>query len=384
MSATDFRARLEALAADDLLRTRLVLEAPCGPEAVVDGRRLVSFAGNDYLGLANHPEIVDAFRAGAACWGAGAGASHLVSGHQRPHEELEVALARFVALPRALYFSTGYMANLAVLPALAGRGDTVIADRLNHASLVDAALLSRATVRRYPHGEVAAVARALEASDGRKVVVTDGVFSMDGDIAPLPELLALCERHDALLVVDDAHGFGVLGAQGRGVLSHFGIASPRLIYIGTLGKAAGVAGAFVAGDADAIEWLMQTGRSYRYTTAAPAATACAVLASLRLIEEGDARRARLAAHRLRMRQVLATCRWPLMPSDTAIQPVRVGGNSEVLALSARLRERGLWVPAIRPPTVPAGSARLRVSLSAAHEVAHIDALCVALNEVGHE
>jgi 8-amino-7-oxononanoate synthase len=384
MSATDFRARLEALAADDLLRTRLVLEAPCGPEAVVGGRRLVSFAGNDYLGLANHPEIVDAFRAGAARWGAGAGASHLVSGHQRPHEELEVALARFVGLPRALYFSTGYMANLAVLPVLAGRGDTVIADRLNHASLVDAALLSRATVRRYPHGDVAAAARMLEAADGRKVVVTDGVFSMDGDIAPLPELLALCERHDALLVVDDAHGFGVLGAQGRGVLSHFGIASPRLIYIGTLGKAAGVAGAFVAGDADAIEWLMQTGRSYRYTTAAPAATACAVLASLRLIEEGDERRARLAAHRLCMRQVLATCRWPLMPSDTAIQPVRVGGNSEVLALSARLRERGLWVPAIRPPTVPAGSARLRVSLSAAHEAAHIDALCAALNEVGHE
>jgi 8-amino-7-oxononanoate synthase len=384
MSATDFRARLEALAADDLRRTRLVLEAPCGPEAVVDGRCLVSFAGNDYLGLANHPEIVDAFREGAARWGAGAGASHLVSGHQRPHEELEAALARFTGLPRALYFSTGYMANLAVLPALAGRGDTVIADRLNHASLVDAALLSRATVRRYPHGDVAAVARALETADGRKVVVTDGVFSMDGDIAPLPELLALCERHDALLVVDDAHGFGVLGEQGRGVLTHFGIASPRLIYVGTLGKAAGVAGAFVAGDADAIEWLMQTGRSYRYTTAAPAATACAVLASLRLIEEGDERRARLVEHRLRMRQRLATCRWPLMPSDTAIQPVRVGGNSEVLALSARLRERGLWVPAIRPPTVPAGSARLRVSLSAAHEVAHIDALCAALNEVGHE
>ena len=384
MSATDFRARLEALAADDLLRTRRVLEAPCGPEAVVDGRRLVSFAGNDYLGLANHPEIVDAFREGAARWGAGAGASHLVSGHQRPHEELEVALARFIGLPRALYFSTGYMANLAVIPALAGRGDTVIADRLNHASLVDAAVLSRATVRRYPHGEVAAVARALEAADGRKVVVTDGVFSMDGDIAPLPELLALCERHDALLVVDDAHGFGVLGEQGRGVLSHFGIASPRLIYVGTLGKAAGVAGAFVAGDADAIEWLMQTGRSYRYTTAAPAATACAVQASLCLIEAGDERRARLAEHRLRMRQTLATCRWPLMPSDTAIQPVRVGGNSEVLALSARLQERGLWVPAIRPPTVPAGSARLRVSLSAAHGAAHIDALCAALNEVGHE
>lgn len=384
MSATDFRTRLEALAADDLLRARVVLDAPCGPEAVVDGQTLVSFASNDYLGLAGHPEVVDAFRAGAARWGAGAGASHLVSGHQRPHEELEIALARFVCMPRALFFSTGYMSNLAVLPAFAGRGDTVITDRLNHASLVDAALLSRATVRRFPHGDVAAVSRALEAADGRKVVVTDGVFSMDGDIAPLPELLALCERHDALLVVDDAHGFGVLGAQGRGVLSYFGLASPRLVYIGTLGKAAGVAGAFVAGDADAMEWLMQNARSYRYTTAAPAATACALLTSLRLIEQGDDRRARLKRHRARMRRALASCAWPLMPSDTAIQPVRVGGNAEVLALSARLRDRGLWVPAIRPPTVPAGGARLRVSLSAAHEAAHIDVLCAALNEVAHD
>ncbi len=383
MSAFDFRARLAALAADDLLRTRLVLDAACGPEAVLDGQRLIAFAGNDYLGMANHPEVVEALREGALRWGAGAGASHLVSGHQRPHEELEQALATFTGLPRALFFSTGYMANLAVLPALAGRGDTIVADRLNHASLVDAAVLSRATVRRYPHVDVDAAARALDAADGRKIVVTDAVFSMDGDIAPLTELLALCEQHDALLVVDDAHGFGVLGEQGRGALSNFGIVSPRVLYIGTLGKAAGMSGAFVAGEADVIEWLMQTGRSYRYTTASSPAVACALLASLRLIAAGDDRRARLATHRSRLRDRLASLRWPLMPSDTAIQPIRVGSNPDVLALAARLRQRGLWVPAIRPPTVPAGTARLRISLSAAHEEGHVDALCDALIEAAN-
>lgn len=384
MSAFDFRARLAALARDDLTRTRGVLDAPCGPEAVVDGQRLIAFAGNDYLGLANHPEVVEALREGASRWGAGAGASHLVSGHQRPHDALEQALAAFTGLARALFFSTGYMANLSLLPALAGRGDTLIADRLNHASLVDAALLSRATVRRYPHGDLAAVARMLDAAQGRKVVVTDGVFSMDGDIAPLAELLALCERHDALLVVDDAHGFGVLGEQGRGVLSHCGLASERIVYIGTLGKAAGVAGAFVAGGTDLIEWLMQTGRSYRYTTAAPPALACALLASLGLIGEADDRRATLAAHRERLKRGLTGVRWTLMPSHTAIQPLHVGTNAAVLALAGQLRARGLWVPAIRPPTVPSGTARLRISLSAAHTAGHLDALSHALSEAGHD
>jgi 8-amino-7-oxononanoate synthase len=383
MSALDFRARLAALAADDLLRTRRVLDAACGPQAVVDGRPLLAFAGNDYLGLANHPDVVEALREGASRWGAGAGASHLVSGHQRPHEELEAALAAFVSLPRALSFCTGYMANLAVLPALAGRGDTIVADRLNHASLVDAAQLSRATVRRYPHNDIAAAARALEGASGRKVVVTDAVFSMDGDIAPLAELLALCERHDALLVIDDAHGFGVLGEHGSGVLSQCGIASPRIVYMGTLGKAAGVSGAFVAGDPDLIEWLMQTGRSYRYTTAAPAALACALLASLRIIAAADDRRVLLAAHRAQLRRELASARWTLMPSDTAIQPLLVGGNADALALAAGLLERGIWVPAIRPPTVPAGTARLRISLSAAHSADDLAALCSAIVEAGH-
>ena len=384
MSAFDFAARLAALAEQDLLRSRVVLDSPCGPDAQVDGRHFVSFAGNDYLGLANHPEVGDALREGVARWGSGAGASHLVSGHQRPHEDLEQALAAFVGLPRALFFSTGYMANLAVLPALVGRGDTIVADRLNHASLVDAAVLSRASVRRYAHNDVAAAAHALEGASGRKVLVCDAVFSMDGDVAPLAELLALCERHDALLVVDDAHGFGVLGEQGRGALAHAGIASPRVVYVGTLGKAAGVSGAFVAGAADLIVWLLQTARSYRYTTAAPAALAHALLTSLRLIAGAQDKRARLAAHRGSLQRGLASLRWPLMASGSAIQPVLVGGNAQTLALAQRLRKRGLWVPAIRPPTVPAGGARLRISLSAAHAAAHVDALCDALREAGNE
>lgn len=383
MSAHDYRARLDALAEDDLLRRRVVLDAASGPVAVFDGQRLIAFAGNDYLGLASHPEVVEALREGASRWGAGAGASHLVSGHQRPHEELEAALAAFVGMPRALFMSTGYMANLAVLPAFAGRGDTIVADRLNHASLVDAALLSRATLRRYVHNDLAAAARALEGASGRKIVVTDAVFSMDGDVAPLAGLLELCERHDALLIVNDAHGFGVLGEHGRGALSACGIVSPRILYIGTLGKAAGVAGAFVAGDRDLVEWVMQTGRTYRYTTASPAALAHALLTSLRVIASSDDRRERLAAHRARLRHGLVGARWPLMPSDTAIQPVLVGGNAEVLELAGQLNARGVWVPAIRPPTVPDGTARLRISLSAAHEASHVAALCAALVEASH-
>lgn len=231
---------------------------------------------------------------------------------------------------------------------------------------------------------MAAFGRALDDATGRKLVVVDGVFSMDGDVAPLPELLALCERHDALLVVDDAHGFGVLGEAGRGVLSHFGLSSSRIVYVGTLGKAAGVAGALVAGQADAIEWLMQTGRSYRYTTAAPPAVACALLESLRLIEQGDALRAQLGRHRATLQARLQGLRWPLLPSVTAIQPLVVGANADVLALSGRLRRHGLWVPAIRPPTVPAGSARLRISLSAAHTDAQVAALSEALIGAAHD
>ncbi len=373
---------LAQLAAEGLQRRRRMLDAPCGPEAVVDGRRVVAFCSNDYLGLANHPAIVAAVQEAVGHWGVGSGASHVVSGHLRPHEDLEKRLAAFVERERALYFTTGYMANLAIVPTLVERHDTIFADRLNHASLIDAALLARAEHVRYPHGDVDALAGRLEQSRARrKLILTDAVFSMDGDLAPLPELFALAERFDAWLVVDDAHGFGVLGPGGRGSLAHFGLPpSPRLILMGTLGKAAGVSGAFVAGDRRVIEWLIQRARPYIFTTASSPMIAAALLASLDLIEVGDERRARLRGLIDRLRSGLEGLPWRLLPSPTAIQPLLIGGNDDAVRLSERLFARGLWVPAIRPPTVPAGTARLRISLSAAHDETQIDALITALHD----
>ena len=363
-----------------LRRTRRTLQTPQGAHVTVDGRELVSFCSNDYLGLAADPRLVAAARQGAERYGVGAGASHLITGHTAPHDALESALAEFVGLPRALLFSTGYMANLGMVTALAGRGDAVYADRLNHASLNDAALLSRAAFRRYPHNDVAALDRTLAASAARRrLVVTDAVFSMDGDVAPLPELLTVCKRHDAWLLVDDAHGFGVLGRGGRGVLSHFGIDSPRVIYMATLGKAAGVYGAFVAGPPEVVETVLQRARSYIYTTATPPLLAHALLTSLQLIEAEEWRRSQLQRLVDALRLGLRDSAWRLAPSDTAIQPVIVGDNERALAVSERLAGRGLLVPAIRPPTVPVGTARLRISLSAAHTAQDVqrltDALC---------
>lgn len=376
------QAELAALDDQALRRTRRTLDTPCGPHATVDGRAMLAFCSNDYLGLAGAPQLAHALADGAARWGAGSGASHLVSGHYRVHDELEARLAAFVGMESALYLSTGYLANLGVVPALLGRGDAIFADRLNHASLVDGALLSRATLQRYPHGDLAGLARLLEASDApRKAIVTDSVFSMDGDLAALAELLALAERHDCWLVVDDAHGFGVLGPQGRGALAAAGLASWRLIYVGTLGKAAGVAGAFVAGQRDVIAWLLQKMRTYIFTTGAPPALAHALLASLELIEHGDERRAQLNALIEQFRAELQLTRWRLLPSTTAIQPVQVGDNAETLALARALWDEGLWVPAIRPPTVPQGTARLRVSLTAAHSAEDVRRLTAALNRL---
>lgn len=378
---------LAALEHRHLRRHRRVIDTPVGPRTTADGKPLLAFCSNDYLGLSNHPQIVEALCEGARCWGAGSGASHLVSGHLRPHQELEARLAEFVGLPRALCFSSGYLANLAVAPALVGRGDAIFADRLNHASLIDAALACGARHQRYAHNDTAALEKLLCASTAkRKLILTDAVFSMDGDVADLPRLFELAERYDAWLVVDDAHGFGVLGEQGRGSLSHFGLpGAPRIVHMGTLGKAAGVAGAFVAGDARVIEWLLQTGRSYIYTTAAPPALACALLKSLELIAAGDARREKLRRLTARLREgvgVFAADRgWHLADSTTPIQPIIVGENQAALALSKALEQQGFWVPAIRPPTVPMGSARLRISLSAAHEPADVDALLAALRQV---
>ena len=282
-----------------------------------------------------------------------------------------------------MLFSTGYMANLGIVPALAGRGDAIFADKLNHASLIDAVQLSRADSQRYPHGDVAALERLLTASNAkRKIILTDAVFSMDGDVAPLPALLELAERFDAWLVIDDAHGFGVLGEHGRGSLAHFDLPrSERIVYMGTLGKAAGGAGAFVAGAETLIEWLLQNARTYIFTTGSSPMMACALAASLELIEHGDARRAHLAQLRQQLRDGLATTRWQLLPSPTAIQPVIIGDNHEALRVANALFERGLWVPAIRPPTVPKGTARLRVSLSAAHSTEQVAQLVDALREL---
>ena len=372
---------LAARRAAGLWRVRRTLDTPVAPRAVVDGRAVVAFASNDYLGLAADPRVVAALRAGAERWGAGAGASHLLGGHTAAHAALEALLAAFVAPApgaAALTFSSGWLANLALLTALAGRDDAIFADRLNHACLNDGALLSRARFVRYPHCDVGRLAGALARTPARRrLIVTDGVFSMDGDVAPLAELLALAERHDAWLVVDDAHGFGVLGA-GRGSVAAAGLASDRIVVMGTLGKAAGVAGAFVAAHPSVVETLVQTARPYVYTTAAPPALAHALATSVALIRDDTARRDRLFANIARFRAGMASLPWRLVTSATAIQPVIVGANEAALALADGLWRRGFYVPAIRPPTVPPGSARLRVSLSAAHTAEDVDNLLAAL------
>ncbi len=375
----DLNEQLSALEQRGLRRRRRIVEAAHGPEVVVDGRELLAFCSNDYLGLAQHPALIAAVQQAAQRYGVGSGASALISGHTALHEQLEQRLAAFVGMPRALHFATGYMANLALLQALTRRGDAMFHDALNHASLIDGLCLSRAETMEYPHGDVAALAASLAASTARnKFVVTDAVFSMDGDIAPLPDLLALCEAHDAWLIVDDAHGFGVLGREGRGSLSHFGLASPRIVYMGTLGKAAGVAGAFVAARAEVIDWLIQRARTYIYTTATPPLLAAAVLASVDVIEHDDPRRTHLQSLISQLREGLRELPWTLLPSQTAIQPLIVGESKSALELSAQLREAGIWVPAIRPPTVPMGTARLRISLSAAHTDAQVQQLVTAL------
>jgi 8-amino-7-oxononanoate synthase len=377
----DFRAELEALEGATLRRRRRVVSGAQGPVLEVDGGRVVAFASNDYLGLAAHPRVTEAAAEAARRYGVGAGASHLISGHHAAHEALEAALARFVRMPRALYFASGYAANSGAIPALVGRGDAVFSDALNHACIVDGARLSRADVHVYPHGDLAALEALLAASTARhRLVVSDAVFSMDGDIAPLGELIALCERHDALLLLDDAHGFGVLGPNGEGSLAHLRLQSPRVLYLGTLGKAAGVSGAFIAGEADVIDWLAQRARTYVFSTASPPLLAAAALAALEVIRDEPWRRTKLRSHAAMLRGRAWRWPWRLLASETAIQPIVVGDNAAAMRLMEALGERGYWVPAIRPPTVPAGTARLRISLSAAHDEAHVAGLADALDE----
>jgi 8-amino-7-oxononanoate synthase len=393
---TQLAQQLQALEERSLIRKRRTVDSPCGPRVTVDGRELLAFCSNDYLGLANHPLLVEALREGAALYGAGSGASHLISGHTRPHALLEDRLAEFVGAhleqPRALTFCTGYMANLAIICGMtAGDRDAeIFSESLNHASLIDGARLSRARVQVYPHADLDALETMLKASNAAtKLVVTDTVFSMDGDLAPLPALLALCEQHNAWLVVDDAHGFGTLGARGHGALEHFNLRSPYLVYMGTLGKAAGVGGAFVAAHDTVIETLVQKARPYIFTTAAPPAMAHALLASLDLIEgdEGAQRRAHLQALVAQLddaRTGLQLQRWQRMPSATAIQPILIGDNAETMRAGAALYEQGLWVGTIRPPTVAPGTARLRVTLSAGHSSTEVAQLSAAINALEKE
>lgn len=377
--AFDLTARLAERRAADLYRQRPLLQTAQGPQVVVDGQPLLAFCNNDYLGLANHPEVIAAWRAGAERWGVGGGASHLVIGHSTPHHQLEEALAELTGRPRALLFSTGYMANLGAITALVGQGDTVLQDRLNHASLLDGGLLSGARFNRYLHNDAQSLASRLQRATGNTLVVTDGVFSMDGDLANLPALAATARAANAWLMVDDAHGLGTLGANGGGIVEHFGLGLEQVpVLIGTLGKACGTAGAFVAGSDDLIEALVQFARPYIYTTSQPPALACATLKSLQLLRDESWRREQLAALIRQFREGAEQIGLQLMDSQTPIQPILIGDSGRAVRLSQMLRERGLLVTAIRPPTVPAGSARLRVTLSAAHTEAQVQLLLNAL------
>jgi 8-amino-7-oxononanoate synthase len=428
-SADTLQPGLASLRSQHLYRRRRVAEPTTGACVRVDGEELLGFCSNDYLGLSRHPEIVEAMVAAARRDGVGSGASHLVSGHCREHHALEEELADFVGRERALLFSTGYMANLGVIAAVAGRSGAIVSDELNHASLIDGARLSGARVLRYGHADVAAAAAAVAGaaaggttaaaaeadvgdaaghrgktstvplqatagrdpaksaasaagSGGRVAVVTDGVFSMDGDLAPLPALARMAAANKAWLIVDDAHGLGVTGATGRGTLEHFKLGVAEVpVLVGTLGKAFGVFGAFVAGDTALCEWLIQKARTYIYTTALPPPVAAAARAALAVAQRDSWRRDRLRAHIDNFRRAAQSLGLPLMDSATPIQPLMLGSAERALAASRALGELGLWITAIRPPTVPKDSARLRITFSAAHEAGDIDRLCDALSRL---
>lgn len=372
---------VDALKERHLYRTRLTLDGPQSSHNRLEGRELLSFCSNDYLGLANHPSVVRALRNGADRFGVGAGASHLVNGHRTAHAALEEELADFLGAERALTFSTGYMANLAVAQVFAGRGDLVVEDKLNHASLIDAGLLARSELKRYTHSNADQARRILsEGEQRRTLLLSDAVFSMDGDIAPIESLIEAVNEHQALAVFDDAHGFGVLGREGRGTLNRCG-ARPegRVLMMGTLGKAMGTFGAFVAGDAVLIDMLVQTARAYIYTTAIPPALAEATREALRVARRDDWRRSRLSTLIERFRIGAEQLELRLLDSNTPIQPVIVGDPRDALAMSSALKDAGILVVAIRPPTVPKGTTRLRVTLSAAHTEADVDQLLAALD-----
>ena len=365
-----------------LYRSRRVIEQRRGTELQIGGQSISNFCSNDYLGLADHPDITAAMQQGIRDWGVGSGAAHLVTGHTAAHHALEEELAEFTGYPRALLFSSGYMANQGVIAAMMGRGDTLFQDRLNHASLIDGGLLSQAKLKRYPHNDITTLSDQMASASGEKMIVTDGVFSMDGDLAPLPLLANIAADQQAWLMVDDAHGLGVLGDQGRGSANHFGLQPTEApILMGTLGKAFGTFGAFVAGSEALIETLIQQARSYIYTTAPPPAVAEATRASLRIVRQESWRRERLAELIGRLREQAQVLGLPLMDSPTPIQPIIAGDTRSALAWSQQLESEGILVSAIRPPTVPEGSARLRITLSAAHSDQQFDKLLNALSRL---
>jgi len=373
------RADLESRKVQGLYRSRRVIDGPQGVLVHCDGRELLSFCSNDYLGLASDPRLAESMREGTRRYGVGSGAAHLISGHSAAHHALEDELAALLGAGRALLFSTGYMANLGVLSALLGRGDTLLQDKLNHASLIDGATLCGAKLRRYRHGDMQGLQRMLDGAEGQCLVASDGVFSMDGDLAPLSEMANLAKQHDAALMVDDAHGFGVLGEQGRGSVAAAGLGFAEVpVYMATLGKALGTAGAFVAGSEDLIETLIQRARSYVYTTAMPAALAEATRTSLRIMAEEQWRRDHLQLLVKRFRDGAISLGLQVMDSSTPIQPVLLGDAETAVRWSNSLLEQGILVTAIRPPTVPQGSARLRVTFSAAHQPEQVDRLLEAM------
>lgn len=363
-----------------LYRTPHIAGSAQQPHMQIDGRDCIVFCSNDYLGLANHPNIISAFQQAANQWGVGSGSAHLINGHSKPHQQLEEALAEFTGRDRALLFSTGYMANLGVVSALMQQGDRVYQDRLNHASLLDAVKLSDARQIRFQHNDTGHLLQRMQKqTEGQAMILADGVFSMDGDTAPVRTLASIAQDKDAWLMIDDAHGFGVLGKNGAGLLAQEGMTQDEVpILMATLGKALGTAGAFVAGSHELIEYLIQTARTYIYTTAQPPAIAAATLASLKLVQQEDWRREHLRSLIKQFRSGAEQLGLALMNSQTPIQPLMIGNSGEALELSQRLAAEGVLVTAIRPPTVPKGTARLRITLSAAHSMEDVERLLEAL------
>ncbi len=383
MDSVLLESQLRGLKEKKLYRRRNILQSPQGVSVTCNGRKLLNFCSNDYLGLANHPEVIAALKKGVDKWGAGSGSAHLVCGHGEAHHALEEDLAQFTGREKALLFSSGYMANLGVISALVGRGDRVFEDRLNHASLLDGGIISGAKFQRFQHADVDALAQNLSRRQGNKtLVVSDGVFSMDGDLAPLPDLATVSRSAGAWLMVDDAHGLGVLGQSGKGTLEHFRLEPSDVpVLVGTLGKALGTFGAFVAGSEVLIETIIQRARTYIYTTAIPPAIAEATRASLRVSESEAWRRQKLGSLVHRFVKGAKQLGLPLMDSVTPIQPLLVGGSEQALRFSDQLHSLGFLISAIRPPTVPEGSARLRITFSALHEEGQVDLLLEALAEI---